>query len=69
MKKVIKWVFQFYYQGFKNMTIGRYLWIIIFIKLIVMFLILKIFFFPNFLKTNFETDEQRSNYVIEQLTK
>ncbi len=69
MKKVINSVFQFYYQGFKNMTIGRYLWIIIFIKLIVMFLILKIFFFPNFLKTNFETDEQRSNYVIEQLTK
>jgi len=34
-----------------------------------MFLILKLFFFPDFLKTHFKTDAQRSNYVIEQLTK
>jgi hypothetical protein len=50
------------------MTIGRTLWLIILIKLFVMFVVLKIFFFPNFLKTNFETDEQRGDYVIEQLT-
>jgi hypothetical protein len=62
-------IFQFYYQGFKNMTVGKKLWAIIIIKLIVMFLILKIFFFPNFLKSNFKTDKERSDYVIEQLTK
>jgi hypothetical protein len=33
-----------------------------------MFAVLKIFFFPNILKRNFKTDEERSNYVIEQLT-
>jgi len=67
--KVIKNIFQFYYQGFKNMTVGKKLWAIIIIKLIIMFLILKVFFFPNFLKSNFKTNEERSNYVIQQLTK
>jgi hypothetical protein len=50
------------------MSIGKTLWAIILIKLFVMFAILKIFFFPNFLKSNFKTDEERGNYVIEQLT-
>jgi flagellar basal body-associated protein FliL len=64
----IKRIFRFYYEGFKSMTIGKTLWIIILIKLFVMFAVLKIFFFPNILKRNFKTDEERSNYVIEQLT-
>jgi len=51
------------------MTVGKKLWIIIIIKLIIMFLVLRLFFFPNYLKSNFRTDEQRSNHVIEQLTK
>jgi hypothetical protein len=51
------------------MTVGKKLWAIIIIKLIILFLILKLFFFPDFLKTNFKTDEERSNHVIEQLTK
>jgi len=50
------------------MTVGKTLWTIIIIKLIIMFGILKIFFFPNILKRNFNTDEERSNHVIEQLT-
>jgi Domain of unknown function (DUF4492) len=59
----------FYYQGFKNMTVGRKLWSIIIIKLIIIFLVLKLFFFPDFLNKNFKTDKERSNHVIEQLTK
>jgi uncharacterized protein YpmB len=51
------------------MTLGRKLWAIIIIKLAIIFLVLRLFFFPNFLKSNFTTDEQRSNHVIEQLTK
>ena len=56
-------------QGFKGMTVGKRLWAIIIIKLIILFLVLKLFFFPDLLKTNFKTDEERSNHVIEQLTK
>ncbi len=50
------------------MTVGKQLWLIIVIKLFIMFAILKLFFFPNLLNTNFDTDEERSNHVIEQIT-
>ena len=69
MKEILYNIFQLYYQGFKSMTLGKKLWAIIIIKLVIIFLILRLFFFPNFLKSNFKTDEQRSNHVIEQLTK
>lgn len=65
---LFKRIFLFYYTGFKEMTLGKQLWIIILIKLFIMFAILKLFFFPNFLKTNFDSDQERSDYVIEQLT-
>lgn len=44
--------FRLYYDGFRQMTIGRTLWLIIGIKLFVIFVVLKLFFFPNFLKQN-----------------
>ncbi len=40
----------------------------ILIKLFVFFVILRLFFFPDFLKTRFNTDEERGDYVLEQLT-
>ncbi len=68
MIKLVQKIFKFYYDGFRNMTIGKTLWAIILIKLFIMFAILKIFFFPDILKKNYKTDEERSNHVIEQLT-
>ena len=62
-------IFRFYYDGFTTMSSwGRKVWIIILVKLFIMFLILKVFFFPDFLKKNFENDAQRSEYVLDQLT-
>ena len=58
----------FYIDGFRGMTVGRTLWTIIAVKLVVMFGILKIFFFPDFLATNFDNDAERSAYVLEQIT-
>jgi len=71
MKKrnILYRVFNFYVEGFRNMTLGKTLWILILIKLFIMFLILKLFFFPNFLNTNFKTDKERGDYVLEQLSK
>lgn len=51
------------------MTVGRKLWLIILIKLFVMFAILKLFFFKDFLGSKFETDHEKSEYVIDQLTR
>ncbi len=67
--KTIRNIFLFYVEGFRGMTTGKKLWLIIGIKLFVMFAILKVFFFPNFLKTNFKTDKERGDYVLEQLIK
>lgn len=61
-------IYRFYYEGFKGMTVGKRLWLIIFIKLFIMFAILKTFFFKDFLNTNFETDKEKSDYVFERLT-
>lgn len=62
-------IWRFYMEGFRNMSgWGKQVWIIILIKLFIMFVILKLFFFPNFLNTNFDTDEQRSEQVLENLT-
>lgn len=69
-KNIFARIFFFYYDGFRNLSpVGKRLWIIILIKLFIMFAILKFFFFPNFLNTNFDSDEERSDHVIEQLTK
>lgn len=61
-------IFDFYRNGFRSMTLGKTLWKIILIKLFIMFAVLKMFFFPDFLHTNFTNDEQRADYVLEQLT-
>lgn len=68
-QNIFQRIWQFYLEGFRNMSgWGKQVWIIILIKLFIMFVILKLFFFPNFLNTNFDTDEQRSEQVLENLT-
>jgi hypothetical protein len=49
------------------MAIGKKLWIIILIKLFILFFILRLFFFPDFLKSKFSNDKDRGDYVREQL--
>jgi len=68
-RTIIHKVYDFYYDGFTSMTVGKKLWIIILIKLFILFAILKIFFFPDILKVNFRTDKERGDYVIDQLVK
>jgi hypothetical protein len=66
--KIIKNIFYFYVNGFKNIDkLGIKLWVIIAIKLFIMFAILKIFFFPDFLNSKFDSDKDKGNYVIETL--
>ena len=58
-------VFDLYYDGFRNMRLGRTLWAVILIKLFIIFAVLKVFFFPNFLKENANGDE--AGYVATQI--
>jgi hypothetical protein len=66
MNKPLFSVWHLYYDGFRSMTVGRQLWLIILLKLFFMFAILKIFFFPNVLGS-LGSDSARSNYVGGQL--
>ena len=61
-------VFDLYYDGFRHMTLGRTLWAIILIKLFVIFIILKLFFFPNFLKEHAEKGGE-ADFVATQILK
>jgi len=61
-------VFHFYTQGFKNMKLGKTLWAIILIKLFVMFVILKMLFFPNLLNDRYDNDKDKGDHVLEELT-
>ena len=62
-----KRVWDLYYDGFRSMTIGKTLWIIILVKLFIFFVVMKMLFFPNLLKTNFDTDEERAEHVRSEL--
>ena len=64
---IFKRVWSFYYDGFREMTVGRKLWIIIIIKVIIMFGIFKLFFFPNLLERDYDTDDQRARAVGSEL--
>ena len=61
-------IFDFYVEGFRSMTVGKTLWLIILIKLFIMFAILKLFFFPNLLN-RFDSDEERAEHVRTELLK
>ena len=65
---LMRTIYTFYRDGFRSMVVGKTLWKIIFLKLFIMFAVLKIFFFPDFLASNFSTDAERSNHVIGELT-
>lgn len=68
-QSVLHKVWRFYIDGFKDLSVwGRKIWIIILIKLFILFAIIRLFFMPDVLKKNFKTDEQRSRHVLENLT-
>lgn len=65
---ILKNIALFYIEGFKNMRVGKKLWMIIGIKFILFFVIMKLLFFPNILKENFTDDTQRAEYILNNLT-
>ena len=61
-------VVDMYVDGFKNMTVGRKLWAIILIKVALLFLVFKLFFFPDLLKEKYDNDDDRARAVATELT-
>lgn len=65
----IQKIFNLYYEGFKNMKLGKVLWGIILLKVILFFGILKFFVFDENLKTLYPDNKAKSAFVLENLTK
>ncbi|MDR1561935.1 MAG: DUF4492 domain-containing protein [Dysgonamonadaceae bacterium] len=60
--------FRMYVDGFKNLSWGKPLWVIILVKLFIMFAVLKVFFFRNPLN-EFDSEKEKSEYIYNELTK
>ena len=57
-----------YIDGFRTMSkTSRKLWLIILIKLFVMFAVLRLFFFPDIIGSQGSKEQQRQ-FVVEQFT-
>lgn len=68
MLSSINRIIRFYYEGFRNMSWwGKRVWIIILIKLFIIFIILKVFFFHDYLREKYSTERQKGEYVLDQL--
>ena len=67
MKSTILNIWYFYRDGFKNMTWGRPLWGLIFLKVIILFAVLRAFFFEPVLAG--KTEELNIEHVGYQLYK
>lgn len=66
LKRVLG-VFEFYRQGFSAMRLGKTLWGLIFVKLFVIFVLLKIFVFDENLNSTFAKDADKSDFVLRNL--
>jgi len=57
-----------FWEGFTSMSrMSKTLWIVAIVKLIIMFFILKPFFFPNLLDTNYENEADKAEHVRTEL--
>lgn len=66
MKRLFCRIFDLYYDGFTQMKLGKTLWTVILVKLFIMFAVLKLFFFPDFLNKK-APDGGKADYVSNEL--
>ena len=65
MKSILLSIYQFYAEGFRRMTWGRPLWILIALKVIILFAVLRAFFFEPVLSG--KTEDQKIEHVAGEL--
>lgn len=63
-----KRVVELYAGGFREMTVGRRLWVLILVKLAILFLVFRLFFFPDRLAEEYDNDSERARAVARELT-
>ncbi len=67
VKNILCRVADLYVDGFRNMTLGRTLWAIIFLKLLIVLVVMKLLFFPNFLSSNAEEGKE-ADFVMQEIS-
>jgi hypothetical protein len=63
VRSAIAGIVNFYVTGFKEMTLGRTLWAMIILKLIILFFVFKLLFFPDILRRDYHDDASRAQAV------
>ncbi|MBM6673027.1 DUF4492 domain-containing protein [Marseilla massiliensis] len=63
---MIKRIINFYYEGFSNMRTGKTLWLVVIVKLVVIFLVLKLFFMPDILQER-AGEGNEPDYIMQRL--
>lgn len=66
---IINNVYHFYINGFKNMRLGKTLWKIIIIKLLVILIFINLFIDNKSIKTEYKTYEEKVDFVYKNLIK
>lgn len=61
-------VWHFYRDGFRAMTWGRVVWLILLIKLFIIFFVLRLFFFPRYLSDE-RAGADKGDYVSRELSR
>ena len=61
----IRGIYAFYRDGFRAMTLGRVLWGVILVKLVIIFAVLRVFFFTPHLQG---TAQEKGQTVSAELT-
>ena len=65
MKAILLSIYEFCAEGFRKMTWGRPLWILIALKVIILFAVLRAFFFEPVLSG--KTEDQKIEHVAGEL--
>jgi hypothetical protein len=68
MYKYLK-IFNFYIDGFKNLTVGKTLWKIIIIKVIIIVTLLNFYIYDKSINSEYKTTKEKINFVYKNITK
>ena len=68
LTNILRGIWAFYYNGFRQMTWGRTLWLIILLKLFVIFVVLRLCFFRPAMQglDNAEKSERVGQHLMPQ---
>ena len=65
---IIKNIYYFYLNGFRNMTLGKTLWKIIFVKILIIMFFINYFIQEKTFKSEYKTQEEKIDFVYKNLT-